>query len=413
MAVSRLASAPGIASGTVTSAVTTSADLPAELITTLPGSSDNLAFLSGDDGLVGFGEHAALRVSGPDAAARIQDWFTRQVAGLQVSDQIGRPGTGPVVFVSLGFDSDDESVAVIPSVLLGRRGGVTWRTVIGRPAPTSPVEVRSPGAITWTDPAPAVNGFRAAVGAATERIRRGELDKVVLAHDLQATAERDIDDRHLLGRLSPAYPTCWTFAVAGLVGASPEMLVHRFGRALSSRVLAGTAWAEGLGNHVAERLMTSEKNLAEHAFAVASVAASLQPVAQLDVPAGPRPLVLTNLTHLATEVSGDLRAESSDTALELAARLHPTAAVGGTPTPAALELIRELEPTRRGRYAGPVGWLDARGDGEFALALRCAQITGRSLRLMAGCGIVADSDPQVEAREAQVKMIPIQEALLP
>ena len=413
MAVSRLASAPGIASGTVTSAVTTPADLPTDLLTTLPGGSGNVSFLSGDDGLVGFGEHAALRVSGPDAAARIQDWFTRQVAGLQVSDQIGRPGTGPVAFVSLGFDSGDESVAVIPAVVLGRRDGVSWRTVIGRPVLTSPVEVRSPGPITWADPAPAVNGFRAAVAAATDRIRRGDLDKVVLAHDLQATAGRDIDERHVLDRLSATYPTCWTFAVAGLVGASPEMLVHRFGRALSSRVLAGTAWAEGVANHVAERLMTSQKNLAEHAFAVASVAASLRPVARLDLPAGPRPLVLANLTHLATEVSGDLRPESSETALELAARLHPTAAVGGTPTAAALALIRELEPTPRGRYAGPVGWLDARGDGEFALALRCAQITGRTLRLMAGCGIVADSDPQVEAREAQVKMIPIQDALLP
>ena len=411
MAVSRLASAPGIASGTVTSAVTTSADLPADLMTSLPGGGDNVAFISGGDGLVGFGEYATLRVSGPDAATRIQDWFDRQAAGLEVSDQIGRPGTGPIAFVSLGFDHTDESVAVIPSIVFGRRDGVAWRTVVGRPDRVAHRDVRDPGPITWADPAPAVDGFRAAVATATDRIRRGELDKVVLAHDLTATAGRDVDERHLLGRLAASYPTCWTFAVAGLVGASPEMLVHRFGRALSSRVLAGTAWAEGAGNHVAERLMTSQKNLAEHAFAVASVAASLDPVARLDVPAGPRPLVLANLTHLATQVSGDLRAGSTDTALGLARRLHPTAAVGGTPTGAALALIRELEPTPRGRYAGPVGWLDTRGDGEFALALRCAQIDGRTLRLMAGCGIVADSDPQVEAREAQVKMIPIRDAL--
>jgi menaquinone-specific isochorismate synthase len=158
-------------------------------------------------------------------------------------------------------------------------------------------------------------------------------------------------------------------------------------------------------------LMHSAKDVAEHAYAVRSVSEVLAAACDhLDVPARPAPLELANLTHLSTDITGRL-GDFAPTALELAARLHPTAAVGGSPTQAARQLIRELEPMNRGRYAAPVGWLDGRGDGEFAIALRCAQINGRTVRLMAGCGIVADSDPQTESREAQIKMIPIRDAL--
>ncbi len=131
------------------------------------------------------------------------------------------------------------------------------------------------------------------------------------------------------------------------------------------------------------------------------------------VPAVPRSLTLTNLTHLATDVDGRLSgpAGAVPSALDLAARLHPTAAVGGTPTDVALAMIADLEPVARGRYAAPVGWMDANGDGEFAIALRCAEVSGRSVRMVAGCGIVADSDPETEAREAQIKMVPIRDAL--
>ena len=128
------------------------------------------------------------------------------------------------------------------------------------------------------------------------------------------------------------------------------------------------------------------------------------------MPDRPTPLELANLTHLSTDITGRL-GEIAPTALELAARLHPTAAVGGSPTPVARQVIRELEPMNRGRYAAPVGWIDGRGDGEFAIALRCAQVDGRTVRLLAGCGIVADSDPETEAREAQIKMVPIRHAL--
>lgn len=386
-------------------------DLGEDLAASCPISAGNVAFLHGGDGLIGWGVHAGIRVTGPDAAARIGEWFAGVIAGIDHLDEVGLPGSGPVAFCSLGFDPRDESVAVVPAVLVGRRDGVTFRTVIGAPQLRTPEPIAGPGQVTYADAGLSVTGFTTAVAAATARIRAGELAKVVLAHDLHATTQYPVDERFLLRRLMSDYPTCWTYVVDGLIGASPEMLIRRRGTAVSSRVLAGTAWPEHAEESVVSQLLGSHKDLDEHEYAVASVARSLEPVTTtLRVPESPSPLVLSNLTHLATDVTGEL-ADPAPTALQLAARLHPTAAVGGTPTDLAMQVIRELEPTRRGRYAGPVGWMDASGDGEFAIALRCAEVSGTSVRLVAGCGIVAESDPETEAREAQVKMIPVRDAL--
>lgn len=403
----------------LTSAVTARLEAPGELLTRLPRPTGSVCFVRGDRGFVGWGVHARFTTAGADAAGRIQEWFDGVRAGLTVIDPIGEPGTGPLAFVSLGFDDDDVAVAVVPQVVVGRTAEATFVTRVGPPdraesgagAEPLPLPIRRPGPVRYADAELSVAGFTSAVVAAAERIRRGELDKVVLAHDLVATAARPIDERLLLRRLAAGYPGCWTFDVEGLVGASPELLIRRRGRRIASRVLAGTAWREHAGDAVAGDLMHSPKDIAEHAYAVRSVSDVLGPACdQLDVPAHPTPLELANLTHLSTDITGRLAA-FPPTALELAARLHPTAAVGGSPTKVAREVIRELEPMSRGRYAAPVGWLDGRGDGEFAIALRCAQVNGRSVRLMAGCGIVADSDPETEAREAQIKMIPIRDAL--
>lgn len=395
----------------ITAATRPADDLTEDLISASPVSTGNLAFLHGGDGLVGWGVHAALRVSGPGAADRIGAWFAEVAAGIDHTDEAGLPWSGPVAFVSLGFDPRDESVAIVPAVLIGRRSGVGFRTVIGTPQLRTRQPVHGPGQITYADAGLSVTGFTEAVAAATRRIRTGELAKVVLAHDLRANTEQPVDERFLLHRLAAGYRTCWTYAVDGLIGASPEMLVQRNGAAVSSRVLAGTAWPEHAHESVSRQLLGSRKDLDEHAYAVTSVANALEPVTRvLQVPSRPSPLVLSNLTHLATDVTGELT-EPAPSALALAARLHPTAAVGGTPTDVAMQVIRELEPMRRGRYAGPVGWLDTNGDGEFAIALRCAEVSGTSVRLMAGCGIVAASDPETEAREAQVKMIPVRDAL--
>ena len=352
-----------------------------------------------------------MTAKGPAAAAEIRSWFDAVVADLAVEDDAALPGTGPIAFVSLGFDDTDVSVAIVPAVVVGVRSGLAFSTVIGNPGLSAPTPVAAPGRVSYSDGGLSVAGFISAVTAATARIKAGELDKVVLAHDLEATTEHEVDERYLLRELAAAYPSCWTYAVDGLVGASPEMLIRRVDGEITSRVLAGTAWAEHGDDTVAADLMVSRKDLAEHAFAVDSVAKVLGGVvSELRVPVEPHALPLANLTHLATDITG-VMAQGGPSALELAALLHPTAAVGGTPTSVARQVIRELEPAPRGRYAAPVGWLSASGDGEFAIALRCAEVSGHTVRMIAGCGIVADSDPETEAREAQVKMIPIRDAL--
>ncbi len=398
---------------------------PADLVAALPDSTGNVCFLSEGDGLVGWGEYARFTAHGPDAATQIARWWEQRCADFEVQDEVGVAGSGPVIFVSLGFAPSDESVAVIPRTLLGSRHGRRFTTSIGdedgaRLRSSSPV--RGPGHVSYSDGDLPVAEFVAAVGRAVDQIRGGALRKVVLAHDLVARTELPVDERFLLTGLSAAYPTCWSFAVAGLIGASPEMLIRRHGRKVSSRVLAGTAWPEHAGEHtagtVASALLGSAKDLAEHGYAVESVAEILRAVAtDVRVPRSPRALPLANLTHLVTDIVARLPSQtprsptSPAAALLLAATLHPSAAVGGTPRDAALQLIDELEPAGRGRYAAPVGWMDRAGDGEFAIALRCAQVTADQVRLIAGCGIVADSDPAVEAREAQVKMIPMRDAL--
>jgi menaquinone-specific isochorismate synthase len=384
---------------------------PRDLLTASPVPSDNVCFVTGGAGVIGWGRYASLEVSGPDAAARITAWLADVAASVDLPPEPGLPVTGPIAFVSMGFDDTDTSVAIVPSTVLGSVDGVAFRIVLGSAAWPQATAVAAPGAITWSDPTASVAGFTAAVATATGRIRAGELEKVVLARDLHASTERPVDERFLLRRLAEQYPACATFAVDGLLGASPELVLRRFGRRISSRVLAGTAWPHHTGEQVGADELASPKNLAEHRYAVESVARTLAPLtSELQVPGHPSPLPLANLTHLSTDVAG-LLADPSLTALQVAALMHPTAAVGGSPTEAARRLIRELEPAPRGRYAAPVGWQDAAGNGEFALALRCAQISGRDVRLLAGCGIVAGSDPAAEAQEAEVKMIPMRDAL--
>jgi menaquinone-specific isochorismate synthase len=213
-------------------------------------------------------------------------------------------------------------------------------------------------------------------------------------------------------RLAQRYPACFTFAVEGLVGATPELLVERQGDQVTSRVLAGTAWDAD----AAARLLASEKDLEEHDYAVRSAFDAIAPYCtQLTAPA-PTVLELANVAHLATEVTGTLRTRASlngtpTDALSLAGLLHPTAAVCGTPTRRASRTIAQLEGMDRGRYAGPVGWMDARGDGEWGIALRCAEVDGAQLRLFAGCGIVSGSDPESEFAEAQAKFAAVREVL--
>ncbi|HEV7756252.1 MAG TPA: isochorismate synthase [Mycobacteriales bacterium] len=374
-----------------------------------------LAWLHRGEGLLGWGEVARLEISGRDRFARAAAWWESVCAALdrQPSDV---PGAGPVAFGSFGFDPDAVSVLVVPQVVLGRRDGRAWLTTIGDGSPAVPTQpIVAPAEVAWSDGAVSAAAYTAAVAEAVRLIRAGEAQKIVLARDLVARADAPIDPRYLLSRLSGAFPNTWTFAVDGLVGATPEMLLQREGDTVRSRVLAGTAWRrpDHAGEaEVAAGLLVSGKDREEHAYAARSAAEALGPYcAELDVPAEPSVLGLSNVSHLCTDLVGRLAAPVS--ALELAGALHPTAAVCGTPTRTAGELIRRIEGLDRGRYAGPVGYVDANGDGEWGIALRCAQLGGATARLFAGCGIVADSDPETELAEAHAKFVAVRDALEP
>ncbi|MDX6323693.1 MAG: menaquinone-specific isochorismate synthase [Nocardioidaceae bacterium] len=393
---------------------------PGPLLELLPAEA-TVAWVRRGDGLVGWGVAAEIRTSGPDRFADALDWWAGRSSSAVVRDDLRLPGTGLVAFGSFAFaDRPGDSVLVVPRLVVGRRDGVTWLTSVGvstigsgnpvvTDAPTPPQDV------SFSDGALSGAAWEQRVAEAVRRIGAGDLEKVVLARDLVARASAPLDVRWPLRRLAEEYPTCWTFHVDRLFGATPEMLVRRERGLVTSRVLAGTIRRTGddaRDLQLAASLARSSKDLEEHEYAVLSVAEALAPhCTSMNVPEAPFVLHLPNVMHLATDVAGVIDDRSSS--LELAAALHPSAAVGGTPSAAATALIAELEGMDRGRYAGPVGWLDASGDGEWGIALRSGLLDGASVRLFAGCGIVADSDPEAELAEAQAKFVPVRNSLNP
>ncbi|WP_299054560.1 isochorismate synthase [uncultured Nocardioides sp.] len=380
-----------------------------------------LSWVRRGEGLVGWGSAAEISTAGAERFDDADTWWADLVAAAVVRDEVGVPGTGPVAFGSFAFaDDPGSSTLVVPEVIVGRRGDDAWLTTVGRSSIADPrlgvaAAPEPPAEVTFSDGALDGEAWMSAVAAAVLRIESGEVDKVVLARDLLATAAEPVDARWILQRLAAAYPMCWTFHVDGLVGATPEMLVRRDRGLVTSRVLAGTIRRTGDDGHdlaLAAALARSSKDLEEHEYAVRSVADALRPhCSSVNVPDSPFVLHLPNVMHLATDVAGNVHDAREVSSLRLAAALHPSAAVGGTPTPAAVGVIEELESMDRGRYAGPVGWIDAAGDGEWGLALRSAEVTGSTVRLFAGCGIVAGSDPEAELAEAQAKFVPVRDAL--
>ncbi len=398
---------------------------PGDLASQLPGPGA-LAWIHGGEGLIGWGEVARVTLpAGQDRFTAADKWLREALDGARIDDEVGAPGCGPVAFGSFTFDpTSDGSVLVLPQLVLGRRAGQAWLTSIARrparralgsarspPAGLGQPDQPAPGEIRWHDGSLSAPEWERVVAAAVGRIRAGGLRKVVLARDLYASAAAPIDERLLLARLAARYPECYTFACAGLAGATPELLIKRQGPEVSSLVLAGTF---PRGQDPAEdaalgaALLASAKETEEHEYAAASVRDSLGPLCdQLTVAERPVLLKVANLQHLATTVHGTLSARdasgASHSVFTLLNALHPSAAVCGTPTEAAMELIRELEGMDRGRYAGPVGWVDSAGNGEWGIALRCAEIDGPRARLFAGGGIVADSDPATELAETVTK----------
>ncbi|MFA7323899.1 MAG: isochorismate synthase [Candidatus Nanopelagicales bacterium] len=395
-------------------------DDPGNLFSLLP-SGDAVTWVRNGEGLVGWGIAASLEISGPERFSRAQRWWSKLCASASIDDTVSMPGTGPVAFASFAFDPEPgRSIIIVPRVLIGRRSGQSWITVIGAEGdPRTELRAVSvpaaPQNVQWSEGSQSPLAWQSAVEEAISRINHRELDKVVLARDVFGKVDGHLDARSILASLAAEYPTCWTFSVGGLVGATPELLVRRTGDLVTSRVLAGTVRRQGnevADANMAQSLLASGKDLAEHEYAVRSVARALAAhCTDLDVPERPHVLQLANVQHLATDVTGRLADDVP--VLGLAALLHPTAAVCGTPTERAMATIRELEGMDRGRYAGPVGWCDAHGDGEFGIALRCAEIDQEAgtVRAFAGCGIVAGSNAHQELAESNAKLLPMRHAL--
>ncbi|WP_462416988.1 isochorismate synthase [Kytococcus sp. Marseille-QA3725] len=420
---------------------------------------DVVAWVRRREGMVGWGR-AASRTVGPEVADRwrtLGDWWSALTSVAEVSGPEGHlpRGAGLVAWASMAFSDDSPagSTLVVPEVVVGLKGDVAWVTRIeavdtegGAVGGAEGVTVGGAVAGATVDGGISVEGdttglpgecgtpprrpaglteaagdtpdedWPRVVQRCVDTIRQGRAEKVVLARDVVATAAEPLDLRWLLTQLVGAYPDTWAFAVDGLVGATPEMLVRLDAGHVFSRVLAGTtsraADVED-DQHAADALLGSRKDLAEHTFAVDSVVERLSPLCTSVVaPRSPAVLTLPNVFHLVSDLDG--QAEPGTTVLDLAGALHPSAAVGGTPRAVALELIAELEGRDRGRYASPVGWMDANGDGDVGIALRTGRVDEqdpRRIRMWAGGGIVADSDPQAEYAETGAKLAPMRSAL--
>ena len=377
------------------------------------------SWVRGGDGLIGFGIYKRHVVTGANRFAQARKWWRSEINALEIHNNLHGTGTGPVLFTSFSFDPSEESVLVIPQVVVGQRNGKSWITWIG--AAPQPALRRSPAlkdelTLNWSGS----NGdvWQDRVARAVEKIKTGQLEKVVLARFATANTDAQIQTRNLLSALAADYPATWVYSNSGLVGATPELLVRLSKSLVTSRILAGTIRKTGDDERdlaLAGSLARSSKDLEEHEYAVRSVADALTPLcSSMNVPESPFVLHLSNVMHLATDVTGVLSDSSSPADIfDLVSRLHPTAAVCGTPTDIAKRTIDEIEGISRGRYAGPIGWIDAKGDGELGIALRCGQLSNdaKSIRIYAGCGIVAGSDPEREYAESQAKLLPMRTAL--
>lgn len=378
-------------------------------------------WIRGGEGLVGFGVYKKFEVSGEDRFKEAHKWWQQILAEFTIQNNVHGIGTGPILFTSFAFDPKDTSELIIPKIIIGQRNGKSWITWIGdqKQPEIKKIEISSQsGEITWANGTIEEEKWRNQVSKAIDAIKSGRLEKVVLARDLKANSTTKIDLNNLLQKLEIEYPSTWVFLVDGLVGATPELLVRLNKSLITSRVLAGTIQKTGNEDRdlaLAASLAKSSKDLEEHEYAVKSVADSLAPFcSSTNVPESPFVLHLSNVMHLATDVTGVLNDSAKQADIfTLIENLHPTAAVCGTPTNVAKKLISELETMNRSRYAGPVGWIDAQGDGEIAIALRCGELSdgNKSIRIFAGCGIVAGSDPITEYAESQAKLMPMRTAL--
>jgi isochorismate synthase len=387
-----------------------------------------------------------LESAGPDRFAVLAKRWRNIVASAVADSPDGPPGAGLIAVGGFAFDPDGGSSRrwegfvpaslIVPELSLARRDGRTWLTINVDVAPDdtvagliSRVDGRLAGlrmrSLPLLDPAPAgayrvsspmpPSHYEEAVARAVHRIRGGELEKVVLAREVEVNAPLGHDAAAVVGLLREEFRSCYVFALgrgeATFLGASPELLVRREGQRASTVALAGSTRRSAdpaVDDHLGEQLLHSEKDLHENAIVARRIARALSPHSVWVTAAGEPMLVrVANIQHLARPIRAQLA--SPQGAIELVELLHPTPAVGGEPRELAERLIPALEGLDRGWYAGPVGWVDSLGDGEFCVALRCALLRGREAHLYAGCGIVGDSEPAAELAETELKLA----ALLP
>ncbi len=426
---------------------------------------DVLCWTRREAGLVGFGEIARFTATGPERFLEADIWWRHLVLEADITDSVELPGTGPVAFGSFAFSKKSTHVSrlIVPEIVVGVRDGRYWltqltvddgelteagalaaldrwlsggsfRAIPGIAGDGTPGGFPTDGGGAVVRPLPSADGatlhtgslseedWMAAVAAGVAEIRTGALEKLVLARDIVATVPSGVNAAQVLRELAMRYRECWTYGVDGLVGATPEMLIQVEGRTAQARVLAGTldrrdAHGEaGIPMDYAERVLAgSEKQRHEHEIAIQSLTSQLAPFSEaMNAHDEPFILELPNVWHLASDVKAELAEVEGHvpSCLALINALHPTAAVCGTPTLVAGALIRKLEHLDRGPYAGPVGWLDAAGNGEWGIALRGAVIEDpHTVRLYAGCGIVDGSQPEAELAETWAKFRPMLESL--
>lgn len=380
--------------------------------------SNSSVFIYEKQGLIGWGEERRLETTGPNRVLELDSLWKDLVAQAEIADEVNLSGSGLISFGSIAFSdqSKTKSVLVIPKVVVGKQGDTLWLTTINIDETEALKLINLESNFTAASFEPgqiSTEQYLLNVEKGLEVISSGLLEKVVLARDLTSSVSTDFNINPALRKLEKKFDSCYIYSVAGMFGASPELLVKVSHSEFSARVLAGTAGRgtdPGVDQAIGSALNESPKNRAEHKFAIDSLVASLSEFTkEITVDSEPFSIALPNLWHLASDVKAMLSSDS--TSLQIVDALHPSAAVAGTPRDKALEVIEEIENVDRGRYAGPVGWLGADGDGVWAIALRGAQLSNGKLTAFAGCGIVAGSDAQAELDEAILKFKPIVDSL--
>lgn len=413
---------------------------------------DGVLFQHGDFGLAGRGVAACLPLSEGLKDENSVRKIGAALSAVPCSSEVTWPGAGPVVLGALPFDRTATGCLTLPSVVIGRRGGDVWITVtrdrdddaavalveeamiaaaLGAVTPPPAAAPRTYTLTSVREPAE----WESLVAAAVDRIETGDFEKVVLARQVEVLSDKPFSIGEILNRLTALFPTCMIFKIGDFLGASPELLVERRGTAVASHPLAGTVGRSG--DHATDaaliaELLASAKERREHALVVKGLVNALAPLCTwLETPDVPEVMELRNVCHLATRLTGELAVRPVQTSratepvvqsaaagpdvpavLELVAAVHPSPAVGGSPGPESVAYLQDAEGFDRGLFAGPVGWMDARGDGTFAIALRSAEVSGKRAVMYAGVGVVRGSRPADELQETQLKLQALLAALV-